>query len=97
MHLRELTQASDESQASNTLGVDAVLVNPETKAHVRIHEQVSDSTTANVSVFVSIAVGKLNQCNAKDRRDLQVSNSVRGTTSDVEEHVKQSKVNEVRP
>jgi hypothetical protein len=79
--------ASDERQASNTLGVDAVLVNPETKAHVRIHEQVSDSTTANVSVLVAVAVVELNKCNAKDRRDLQVSNGVRGTTSDVEEHV----------
>jgi hypothetical protein len=89
--------ASDQGQAGSPLRADAVLVNPETKAHVRIHEQVSDSTTANVSVLVAVAVVELNKCNTKDRRDLQVSNSVRGTTSDVEEHVKQSKVNEVRP
>ena len=78
--------ASDEGQASSPLRADAVLVNPEPKAHVRVEHQVSDSTTADVSILVAVAVGKLNQCNAKDRRDLQVSNSVRGTRLDVEEH-----------
>ena len=78
--------ASDESQAGSPLRADAVLVDPETKAHVRVEHQVSDSTAANASVFVSIAVGKLNENNAENRRNLKASNSVRGTRLDVEEH-----------
>jgi hypothetical protein len=81
--------ASDQGQAGSPLRADAVLVNPETQAHVRVEHEVSDSTTADASVFVSIAVGKLNEDNAENRRDLQVSNSVRGTRLDTEEHVKQ--------
>ena len=77
-----------------TLRTDAVLVDPETQAHVRVEHEVSDSTTANASVLVAVAVGKLNQGNAKNRRDLQSSDCIRGTRLDVEEHVKQSKVNE---
>ena len=79
--------ASSEAQASSTLGSNAVLVNPETKAHVRIEQQVSDSTAANVSVLVAVAVAELNKHNTKDRRDLQCRDGIRGTTSDVEEHV----------
>ena len=78
--------ASSEAQASSTLGVDAVLVNPETQAHVRVEHEVSDSTTANASVLVAVAVGKLNQDHAKNRRDLQSSDCIRGTRLDVEEH-----------
>ena len=90
--------ASSEAQASSTLGSNAVLVDPETQAHVRVEQQVSDSTTANVGVLVAVAIGELNQDHAKNRRDLQSSDGIRGTTSDVEEHVKQSKVNsELRP
>jgi len=79
--------ASSEAQASSTLGSNAVLIDPEPKAHVRVEQQVSDSTAANVGVLVAVAVGKLNQDNAKNRRDHEASNSVRGTTSDREEHV----------
>ena len=78
--------ASSEAQAGSPLRADAVLVNPEPKAHVRVEHEVSDSTTANASVFVAVAVGKLNEDNAKNRRDLKASNSVRGTRLDVEEH-----------
>ncbi len=83
--------ASSEAQASSTLGSNTVLVNPEPKAHVRVEHQVSDSTAANVGVFVAVAVAELNKHNAKDRRDLQVSNSVRGTRLNVEEHVNECK------
>ena len=78
--------ASDQGQAGSPLRADAVLVNPETKAHVRVEHEVSDSPTANVSILVAVAVGKLNEDNAEDRRNLKASNSVRGTRLDVEEH-----------
>ena len=77
---------SDESQASSTLRSDAVLVDPETKAHVRIEHQVSDSTAANVGVLVSMTGGKLYENHTEDRRNLQHGNSVRGARSNVEEH-----------
>ena len=80
----------------STLRTNAVVVNPEAEAHVRVEQQVSDSTTANVGVLVSMTRCKLNKHNAKDRRDLQECNSVRGTRLDTEEHVKQSKVDRVR-
>ena len=86
LHQSSVTRHSDEGQAGSPLRANAVLVNPEPKAHVRVEHQVSDSTTANASVFVSIAVGKLNEDNAEDRRNLKASNSVRGTRLDVEEH-----------
>ena len=86
MHLRELTQASDEGEAGSPLRADAVLVNPETQAHIRVEHQVSDSTTADVSILVAVAVGKLNEDNAEDRRNLQSSDGIRGTRLDVEEH-----------
>ena len=83
--------ASDQGQAGSPLRADAVLVNPETQAHVRVEHQVSDSATADASIFVTVAVGKLNEDNAEDRRNLKASNSVRGTRLDVEEHEMLSK------
>ena len=70
----------------STLRTDAVLVNPETKAHVRVEQQVGDSTAANVGVLVSMTRGELHEHNAKHRADLKASNSVRGARLDVEEH-----------
>ena len=70
----------------STLRTDAVLVNPETKAHVRDEQQVSDSTAANVGVLVSMTGGKLNENNTENRRDLKHGNSVRGARCNVEEH-----------
>ena len=84
--------ASDQGQAGSPLRADAVLVNPEPKAHGRVEHQVSDSTTANASVLVSMTGGKLNENNAENRRDLQHGNSVRGARSNVEEHVSESNV-----
>ena len=67
----------------------AVAVDPETQAHALVHEQVADSTAANVGVLVSIAVGILNEHNAKHRADEHLSNSSRSARGNVEEHVKQ--------
>ena len=64
----------------------AIVVNPETQRHVRIAHQVNDSTTANVGVLIGQTVAILNKCNAKDRRDSDVVDSV-GLTEEVEEHV----------
>ena len=69
-----------------TLGSDAVSVNPETKRDVRLHHEVSDSTTADVGVLVAVTVAILNKHNAKDRRNGDVVDSVRGAESG-EEHV----------
>ena len=71
----------------NALVLFAVVVNPETERHVRITHQVKDSTTANVGVLVSVTVAELNKNNTKNRRNLDVVDSVRRTVSDAEEHV----------
>ena len=70
----------------NTLRSDAVSVNPETQRHVRISHQVKDSTTANVGILIRVTVAILNKCNAKDRRNRDVVDSVR-VAEEVEEHV----------
>ena len=70
----------------NALVLFAVVVNPEAKRHVRIAHQVKDSTTRDVGVLVAQTVGKLNKRNTKNRRHLNVSDSVRGTVEDAEEH-----------
>ena len=91
-----LTVGGVEVQALtlSPLRADAVGVNPEPKAHVRVEQQVHDGTTRDVGVLISVAVGELNEHNAKGRRDLHEGNSVRGTRLDTEEHVKQSNVND---
>jgi len=63
----------------------AVVVNPETKRHVRIAHQVKDSTTANVGVLIRQTVAILNKHNAKNRRDLHGVDSVR-LAENSEEH-----------
>lgn len=78
---------SAEVEASNSLGVDAVLVNPEAQAHVGIEQQVSDSTTANVGVLIGVPILELNECNTSKQVDLQLSNSVRGTRRNSDEHL----------
>ena len=90
---------SGKLEIRSTLGVNAVVVNPEPKRHVGIEQQVSNSPTANVGVLISVPIGELNKHNAKDRRDLQHSYSVRGTRSNRDEHVvNECKVNnELRP
>ena len=72
---------------SHSAIVVTVSVNPETKRHVRIAHQVKDSTAANVGVLVAVTVAVLNKRNAKNRRHLDVCDSVRRTVSDAEEHV----------
>ena len=64
----------------------AIVVNPETKRHVRLHHEVKDSTTADVGILVSVTVAILNKHNAKDRRNGDVVDSVRSAESG-EEHV----------
>jgi len=78
-----------------TLGVDQVLVNPEPKRHVGIEQQVSDSTTRHIGVLVCITVRELYECNCVERINLQLSDSVRGTRRNSDEHVvNECKVNE---
>ena len=74
-----------ESLILNTAVNFAVVVNPETKRHVRISHQVKDSTTRDVGVLVGQTVAILNKHNAKDRRNSDVVDSVR-RTEDGEEH-----------
>ena len=69
----------------NALMHFAVVVNPEAKRHVRIAHQVKDSTAANVGVLIRQTIAILNKCNAKNRRDLDMSDSVR-SAEDGEEH-----------
>ena len=69
----------------NALVLFAIVVNPETKRHVRISHQVKDSTTRDVSVLIGQTVAILNKHNAKNRRDLHGVDSVR-VTEDGEEH-----------
>ena len=76
-----------EVKALSTLRTDAVLVDPETKAHVAVEQQVSDSTARDVGVLISVTAGELDQHNAKCRADEQLSDGVRGTRSNVDEHV----------
>ena len=63
-------------QAGNSLGVDAVLVNPEPKRHVGIQEEVDDSTTRYLGVLVSISVLELNECNAINRINLKLNDKI---------------------
>jgi len=81
----ELT--SSEVEASSTLSVNAVLVNPEPKRHVGIEQQVSDSTTRHIGVLVAVQVLELNEHYARDQVDLKLSDSVRGTRRNSDEHV----------
>ncbi len=76
-----------QTQRLSTLRTDAVLVDPEPKAHVRVEQQVADSTAANVGVLVSVAVGELDEHNTKHRADDELSHSVRGAGGDSDEHV----------
>jgi hypothetical protein len=85
----ELT--SSEVEASSTLSVNAVLVNPETQRHVGIEQQVSDSTTRHIGVLVAVQVLELNEHYARDQVDLKLSDSVRGTRRNSDEHVMKSK------
>ena len=78
--------SDSESLILNALMHFAVVVNPETKRHVRIAHQVKDSTTANVGVLIRQTVAILNKHNAKNRRDLHGVDSVR-LAEDSEEHV----------
>ena len=71
-----------------TLSVHTVLVNPETKRHVRVSKEVDDSTTANVSILVAVTVVEHNVDNTSDRVGSHVVHSVRSANrNDGSEHV----------
>jgi hypothetical protein len=78
---------SSEAKAGSTLSVNAVLVDPEPKRHVGIEQQVSDSTTRHIGVLVAVQVLELNEHNARDQVDLKLSDSVRGTRRNSDEHL----------
>ena len=72
----------------STLSTNAVSVDPEAQAHVGLSDQVSDSTTANVGVSVSILVSEHHASSTTNRVDDDRLNSRRGAIVDDEvEHV----------
>ena len=63
-----------------------VVINPETKAHVWVHEKVEDCTTADAVVLVDVAFGVCNLHNTTQRINDHTLNTVRRTARNVDEH-----------
>ena len=68
----------------NSCGVDDVIVNPETKRHVRIEFEVKDSTTRHVGVTLTQTVAELYVNTTKENVGDDVVDSVRSAS---DEHV----------
>ena len=66
---------------------DAVLINPEPKAHVGISHEVEDSTTADVLVKIHVTIAKGHSGCALEQVDVDIIASVRGTECSEGEHV----------
>jgi hypothetical protein len=66
----------------NSISVDDVSVNPETKRHVRIELKVKDSTTANIAVTIPQTVGELDVNTPKEDVGNDVFNSGRSTSDE---------------
>ena len=63
-----------------------VIVNPETKAHVWVHEKVCNCTTADVCVLVDVTLSVCNLNDCTNRVDIHNLDTVRGTNRDLNEH-----------
>jgi len=68
-----------------------VVVDPETKTHVWIEQQVGNSTTRYTSVFVDAALGICNLNNSTQWVYDHAFNAVRGAARDVDEQMSDSK------
>jgi len=68
----------------DTLGVDQVLINPETKAHVLIHEQVNDSTTRHIEVYIGVPILEDDTCSTTHGINQQTINGRRSAINNVE-------------
>ena len=63
-----------EFETISTLSTDTVLINPEAKRHVRIYNEIGDSTTANIGVVISVTVLELNKYITTNKVDNQLTN-----------------------
>ena len=64
-----------------------VVIDPETKAHVWVHEQVQDCTTRYTSVFVNVTLAVCNLNNSTHWVYDHALDAVRCTARNVDEHV----------
>jgi hypothetical protein len=71
----------------STLRLSTVSVNPEAKRHVRIKQQVDDSTTGNVAKLVAVTVLELYKDNTREDVNLKLRDSIRRTSRNSNEHV----------
>ena len=71
---------------AGTLCINAVLVDPEAEAHVRVSHQVSDSTTRHVLVLVHVTGRKDTVALPSSRSTWTKLHSSRGTSCRISEH-----------